>query len=147
MLLAALGLSGEALAMAEQFARIDPAAAAIINSADWGNPRVVEIELGDHVYTPESFKLERGRATILRLRNVGGHSHDMVGGSLFQAIVIRQVQVKAGRVSTPYVRSVYLKPKHEMEIWFVPTVSGKFTFHCSIPGHREEGMEGKVEIQ
>ncbi|MDA0302102.1 MAG: plastocyanin/azurin family copper-binding protein [Chloroflexi bacterium] len=32
------------------------------------------------------------------------------------------------------------------EIEFTPTQAGTYVFYCTVPGHREAGMEGKLIV-
>ena len=84
---------------------------------------------------------------LVKLKNVGGEAHDMVGGSFFDAIVARMTNSRTGRVVTPYLRSIYVSPRQEIEIWFVAVRPGSYEFFCSLPGHRDAGMEGEVIIE
>lgn len=45
-----------------------------------------------------------------------------------------------------YVNSVYVRSHNRIELWRVPLRGGEYSFYCSLPGHREDGMEGLVRI-
>ena len=119
----------------------------VLAAADWEKAEVLEVTLDDHSYSPEQMRFERGRPYVLKLKNVGGEAHDMVGGSFFDAIVARMTNSRTGRVVTPYLRSIYVSPRQEIEIWFVAVRPGSYEFFCSLPGHRDAGMEGEVIIE
>lgn len=147
LVLPALIATGPAFALTDDFQRIDPKAAHILEGIDWQTATSVEVDLADHDFAPSEMVLERGRPYILTLHNVGAQAHDMVGGSFFQAIVVRMANTPSGRIVTPYLKSIYVRSQQRIEIWFVPTRAGKFSFFCSLPGHRDAGMEGTVEIR
>jgi len=115
---------------------------------DWADAPEIEIALQDHHYEPEQIRLRRGQPYRLVLKNVGAVSHDMVGGSLFDETVIalRMVNSSAGRVIADNVNSVYVRAKNSIELWLVPLKEGEYSFYCSLPGHRDDGMEGVVRI-
>ena len=117
-------------------------------AADWAKVNEIVVELHDNTYEPHQLTLKVGQPYIITLRNVGKVSHDMVGGTLFQkdVIALRMVSSKSGRVTADTISSVYIRPKQEKEIWFVPIKAGVYSFVCTIPGHREDGMEGDVKI-
>ena len=120
---------------------------ALMDQMDWDKAKVVEVQLSEHNYSPSELVFERNKPYILRLNNIGAVSHDMVGGSFFSAIAIKMAQNRGGRIVTPVLSSIYVKPKQQMELWFVPVRSGKYSFFCSLDGHREGGMEGDVQIR
>ena len=120
---------------------------ALIDQMDWDKAKVVEVRLSEHDYSPSDLVFVRNKPYILRLSNVGVVSHDMVGGSFFGAIAIKMAQNRGGRIVTPVLSSIYVKPKQQMELWFVPVRAGTYSFFCSIAGHREGGMEGEVIVK
>lgn len=140
------GLAGSAPAGAVSPPLPEAEAQKLIESRDWNAATVVSVELHDHHYEPGQLRFEKGRPYILRLKNVGGQAHDMKGSTFFTAIVARMATSQAGRVVTPYMRSIYVRPKQEIELWFVPVKAGTFDFFCTLEGHREAGMEGSVVI-
>lgn len=124
--------------------RLHPALAGI----DWTAAPEVVVDLKDHSYDPDEIVLTRGKPYKLILKNVGKVAHDMVGGSLFEesVIALRMVNSDAGRVIADYVNSVYVRAHNRIELWLVPLREGEYSFYCSLPGHREDGMEGLVRI-
>lgn len=144
-LLAALLVVGPLAAAEEEPAvRMHPALVGI----DWATAAEIDVALKDHSYEPDDIRLEVGRPYKLVLRNVGAVAHDMVGGSLFdeKVIALRMVNSNAGRVIADYVNSVYVRSKNNIELWLVPLAPGEYSFFCSLPGHRDDGMEGVVRI-
>lgn len=117
-------------------------------TADWKNVTEVAIELDDNNYEPSNLTFRLGKPYKLLLKNRGGASHDMVGGSFFDkdVIALYMINSKVGRVTADDVSSIYIRPKNDTEIWFVPIRKGSFSFFCSLPGHREAGMEGEIRI-
>ena len=128
----------------EQVLKQHPALATV----KWDVAKEIVVDLDDHNYVPGEIVLKRGMAYRLRLKNIGVKAHDMVGGSFFEedAIALKMVNTKVGRVTADHINSVYIRPKNEAEVWFVALKVGEFSFFCSIPGHREAGMEGIVKI-
>lgn len=116
--------------------------------ADWSKVTEVVVELDDNSYEPHNLRFSVGKPYKMLLKNIGGAAHDMVGGSLFneQVMALRMINTRVGRVTAENISSVYIRPKQEAEVWFVPLKKGTYSFFCSIPGHREAGMEGGVAI-
>ena len=144
--LLALTLSSPVVAAedVEQVLKQHPALATV----KWDVAKEIVVDLDDDNYVPGEIVLKRGMAYRLRLKNIGVKAHDMVGGSFFEedAIALKMVNTKVGRVTADHINSVYIRPKNEAEVWFVALKVGEFSFFCSIPGHREAGMEGIVKI-
>ena len=84
---------------------------------------------GDLAYTQDSVTAEAGKTTI-DFVNPQGLSHDVViedeGGEDVGATEV----IGEGETSA----TVDLKP-------------GEYTFYCSVPGHREAGMEGTLTVE
>jgi uncharacterized cupredoxin-like copper-binding protein len=120
-----------------------------VAAADWRETTEIVLELGDHRYEPNEITLRLGKPYKIVLRNVGNTSHDMVGGSFFddEVIALRMVSSKAGRVTAQEVTSIYVRSKHDTEVWLVPIREGQYTFYCSLPQHRESGMEGTIKVK
>lgn len=119
----------------------------ILGNVNWAEAREIEVDLDDHSYSPENLRLQKGLPYVLKMKNVGSVPHDLVGGSFFRAIVARMTSSASGRVVTPYVHSIYVRTRNTVELWFVPVTAGTYDFFCSLPGHREDGMEGKIIIE
>ena len=133
MLAAVAGLHGASLAVdVHQHGRADeeqlglkfhPAVAA----ADWSSPQEIVVELEDDTYRPSEIQLTRGRPYLMRLKNIGGSAHDMAGGTFFgkHVIALRAVASRIGRITADDVSSIYIRPKQETELWFVPIRTGR----------------------
>lgn len=119
-----------------------------VAKANWAEVIEVLVELGDNNYEPNELKLKIGMPYKLRLKNMGNASHDMVGGTFFspEVIALKMVNTRVGRVSADNINAIYIRPKNEAELWFVPLKKGEFSFVCSIPGHADSGMTGTVII-
>jgi uncharacterized cupredoxin-like copper-binding protein len=119
-----------------------------VQGASWRDAEELIIELGDHSYTPQDFTLKVGRPYKLVLKNVGGVAHDMVGGSFFgkDVIALRMINSVVGRVTADTITSIYIRPKMAAEIWLVTLKEGEFSYFCSVPDHRESGMEGIIQV-
>jgi uncharacterized cupredoxin-like copper-binding protein len=119
-----------------------------IAAADWSKVKTVTIELDDNNYEPSDLTLKRGAPYNLVLKNIGKAAHDIVSGSLFDKDVaaLRMINTVVGRVTAENISSVFIRPKQAAEVWIVPLKTGTYSFFCSIPGHREAGMEGRIHI-
>jgi uncharacterized cupredoxin-like copper-binding protein len=84
---------------------------------------------GDLAYTTTEASAESGKVTI-DFKNPQSLTHDVAIESSGGEEVGKTELIGEGETST----SVDLKP-------------GKYTFYCSVPGHREAGMEGTLTVK
>jgi uncharacterized cupredoxin-like copper-binding protein len=104
-------------------------------------------------FVPDVLYLETGRLFRLVLRNPSPQKHYFSSDALAQAVVTRKVQVN-GRDGRPiaevkgHIREIEVHPQGTSEWWFVPVKAGEFTdLRCTLPGHSEAGMIGKIIIR
>jgi plastocyanin len=84
---------------------------------------------GELAYTSDSATSEAGKVTV-DFKNPQGLSHDVAIEDSSGETIGRTDVIGEGETST----TVNLKP-------------GKYTFYCSVPGHREAGMEGTLTVK
>ncbi|MBF0128321.1 MAG: hypothetical protein HQM02_14055 [Magnetococcales bacterium] len=113
---------------------------------DFRKAQQLTIRFDDYTYEPKDVVLKKDLPYILTFDNVGGLPHDFVNMPFFHAVVFQKVAMPSGRVNTPHIHSLYLQSGHKMLLYLVPKKVGRFAVYCSIPGHREEGMEGVFSI-
>jgi len=88
----------------------------------------VVIRANEWEFQPGSFKLEAGKKVKLVLQNTGRVEHNMMvaaGGDTLQLDAL---------------------PGRSTSADFVPQQPGIYEVACTLPGHREAGMVGKVEV-
>ena len=101
-------------------------------AAAGGTGGAVEIETpnnGELAYTTKSATAEAGKDTI-KFNNPQPLAHDVAIEDSSGKTIGKTELVTAGSTST----QVELKP-------------GTYTFYCSVPGHREAGMEGTLTVK
>lgn len=87
----------------------------------------VVIKAANYRFSPSSITLKQGEKVRLVLESTGD-THDLVIDEL--------------GVSTQLVSD-----GHKAWVDFVPDKTGRFTFYCSVNGHRAMGMEGTVVVE
>lgn len=85
----------------------------------------LSVEAGDMYFEPDSLSAEAGSITF-EVENVGGAEHTLVIEDTEETVV----DVDPGSTATGTT---------ELE-------AGTYTFYCDVPGHREAGMEGTLEV-
>ena len=120
-------------------------------------PIKVTVQLGDEKnalrFSPDNVELETGKLYQLTLVNPSPQAHYFSSAGLADAVYTRKVQVldAAGKVTAEVkgsIREVEVYPKGTTEWWFVPVKAGSFNdLKCTITGHTEGGMVGKVTVK
>ena len=93
------------------------------------DPALVRVSAPGMRFEPDLLEIGAGDSTEIELANEDSQEHTLVISDLAVAIL-------AGAGQT--VRSTVVVHKRNR---------GVFPFFCSIPGHREAGMEGLVEVR
>ena len=120
-------------------------------------PALLTVELGDPKgalrFSPDTLRLETGKLYQLRLVNPSGVAHYFGSEKLAAAVYTRKVQVN-GADGKPraeikgHVREIEVFPGASAEWWFVPVKTGTLTdLRCTIAGHTEAGMVGRIVIE
>lgn len=109
----------------------------------------VTVQLGDEAgalrFDPPQLVFEAGRRYELHLENNSPTKHyftakDFADGIWSQKVDTGGVEVK-GAIHDIEVRS------HAYADWvFVPVRAGRYDLSCTVPGHRQAGMVGEIEI-
>lgn len=120
-------------------------------------PVLVTVQLGDAKnalrFFPADVAFETGKLYRLRLENPSTDKHYFSSASLADAVFTRKVEVhsKDGKLLAEIkgvIREIEVLPGGAAEWWFVPVKTGRFNdLKCTIAGHAEAGMTGKIEIR
>lgn len=87
----------------------------------------VQIEASDLAFDPEQIAVSSGEVQV-DLTNVGAVEHDIVIEETGDTMV---VHAEPGETATGSI---------DLE-------ADTYIFYCSVPGHREAGMEGTIEVR
>lgn len=87
----------------------------------------LSMTLTEFKYTPAQLEASAGAPLTLTLTNGGTVEHDFV-------IDVARIHVK-------------LQPGQKAEQAFGPLAAGTYEIYCSIPGHKEAGMKGKLTVK
>jgi uncharacterized cupredoxin-like copper-binding protein len=120
-------------------------------------PIDIKVQLGDEKnslrFVPNMIELETGKLYRLILSNPSAEKHYFSSEGLSQAAFTRKVQVngadgKALAEVKGVIREIEVYPNAVTEWWFVPIKAGQFgDLKCTIPGHAEAGMVGRITIK
>lgn|SRR5690606_1530753 len=109
--------------------------------------RTIEIDMDDQMrFTPSEIKVEKGETIRFFLKNSGQLPHEMVIGSLadLQAHAIEMRKNPGMKHVEP--NAITLNPGQRGGLVWKFDQVGTIDFACTIPGHMEGGMVGKVQV-
>jgi uncharacterized cupredoxin-like copper-binding protein len=120
-------------------------------------PIELRVEMGSKEnalrFFPELIQLETGKLYRLIFLNPSKQKHYFSSEGMSQAVFTRKVQIN-GTDGKPIaevkgqIREIEVYPEGVVEWWFVPVKTGIFNdLKCTIPGHADEGMVGKIIIK
>ena len=101
---------------------------------------------GELVFTPNKLSFETGKLYKLILKNPGKDKHYFSALRFAAAVWTRKVETESSEIKGA-VREIELKPGGVAEWFFVPVQAGTFDLECTIPGHADGGMVGKITVQ
>jgi uncharacterized cupredoxin-like copper-binding protein len=90
----------------------------------------VDMEMGEMYFDPDEVSADAGSTVSINFENAGGQLHDFTIDDLDGERV--HVEVPAGEED-----SVSLD---------IPEDVDEIVFYCSVPGHRDAGMEGVISV-
>jgi len=85
----------------------------------------LEVDASEFAFDPDELSASADSVTAIRVTNVGSIEHDLRIDEADLTIVTARSETAEGTFSLP---------------------AGTYTFYCSIPGHREAGMEGALTV-
>jgi len=123
----------------------DPAA--VLAKADWSKMDTVTVTMTEYAFSPSPVVLKEGIPSKLVLKNEGKEAHYFVAEGFFRTIATRKIQGTDGEVKAPYFSAVEVYPGKSIEWFLVPMEKGTYELVCTIKGHAEHGMKGKIEVR
>ncbi len=128
-----------------------------VANANWDTRTTITVsmveESADHFhFNPDEITLEAGKPYVLKFENSAsnGEKHYFATpdgvADFFKAIATRKVQTPDAEYKAPYFKAVELLKGGELEIYFIPVLSGTYDFLCTITGHADKGMVGKITV-
>ena len=90
----------------------------------------ITIEMGEYYYKPATITVSPGASVTVTLKNVGTLQHDFHSDQI-------------NPTGSPLV-----DPGKSVDFTFTaPSQAGTYDFWCTVPGHKELGMVGKLEVK
>ncbi|RJP17305.1 MAG: hypothetical protein C4529_14800 [Deltaproteobacteria bacterium] len=124
-----------------------PDLAKALAGADWSKMETVTVTMTEYAFSPSAIVLKEGVPTKLVLKNGGKEAHYFVAERFFKTIATRKIQDSDGEVKAPSFTAVEVYPGKTMEWFLVPVQKGVFDLLCTVKGHAEHGMKGRIEVR
>ncbi len=130
--------------------------------------RTIKVVMKDTAYLPTSIKVKKGETVRFAVRNAGELVHEfnigtaamhaehqkemmqMMESGALQADRLDHSKMQHGSdggMSHDDPNSVLLEPQKSGEVIWKFTADAELEFSCNVPGHREAGMVGAIQIQ
>ena len=113
--------------------------------------RTIEVlmveEYGLQLFKPKEIVVRRGEQIRFVLRNTGKHDHEFMLATTKENLKHAAEMRKNPNMEHAEPNGVTVKPGKADEIVWKFTKRGTFEYACLIPGHREDGMFGKVVVK
>lgn len=121
-------------------------------AVDLAHQQVISIDAslsnatGALAFFPNNFKFKSGNRYRLHLINPSTQKHYFTAKDFADAIWSQKVD--AGNVEIKgAIKELELRPNTAADWVFVPLRAGDYSLRCTIPGHTEAGMVGKISIE
>ena len=117
-------------------------AALAVPSATAQAPAVVNVQLANYKFTPNTIVLDHGRPYVLRLHNASGGGHDFTAPAFFAAAAIAPIDrrlVAGGEVEVP--------PGQVRQISLTAPRPGRYPLKCTHTFHKFFGMSGAIVVR
>ncbi len=119
-----------------------------VHAADWSQMESISISLTEYAFSPATLVLREGVPYQLSIMNQGMMKHYFVAEDFFKAIATRKVQSNTdGEIKAPYFTAIEVFPGRSLDLYFIPVKSGEYGLRCTIEGHAERGMIGRIRIE
>lgn len=101
-----------------------------------------------YAFVPTNLQLTRGAGYRIRFVNASGNTekHYYTAADFFKTMVLRKAEDAHAEIKAPYLRAVELMVGGTTNLFVVPTRTGTFDAHCTLPQHASMGMTGKIIV-
>jgi uncharacterized cupredoxin-like copper-binding protein len=116
------------------------------------NPaRTIQITMseadGKMMFVPDKVEVKTGEQIRFVLHNSGELDHEFVLASTEENLEHAEMMMKNPEMRHADPNATRVAPKQTSEIVWKFTTPGQFEFACLIPGHRDAGMIGTVDVK
>ncbi len=99
------------------------------------------------LYVPDRVEIRKGETIKFVIRNNGELDHEFVLATIQENLKHAEAMKMNPEMQHDDPNATRVAPKQTSEIVWKFTKPGQFEFACLIPGHREAGMLGSVDVK
>lgn len=119
-----------------------------VKAADWSKMKTINISLTEYAFSPSTLVLQQDTPYKLEIMNKGTMKHYFTAESFFKSIATRKIQSNIdGEIKAPYFSAIEVFPGRSLDLYFIPVRKGSYDLKCTIEGHAEKGMTGRIRIE
>jgi plastocyanin len=109
-----------------------------------------KVEIKDYKYLSSNVSLKRDQKVLLTLLNDDSVEHDIeISPFSYERLVTSNTHSEHEHGMTKEDDSIFhlhVEPNGSNQVSFIPKEAGVYTYYCTIPGHKESGMIGKIKV-
>lgn len=113
--------------------------------------RIIQVTMqerdGKMLFVPDRIEVQKGEQIKFMLHNIGELEHEFVLADTEENLEHAEMMMKNPEMRHVDPNARRLAPKQTDEIVWKFTTAGTFEFACLIPGHRDAGMLGVVDVK
>jgi uncharacterized cupredoxin-like copper-binding protein len=109
-------------------------------------PRTVTLTLNEFQFQPADITVNVGQPVKLVLKNNGTVLHDFVSTDAMVE-VMEEHGAMHDMAGMPTAMHAAVEAGQQSTLEFKATQAGTYTFYCTIAGHKEAGMTGKLIVK
>lgn len=100
------------------------------------------VKAGDFYYEPKKITISKNEEVTIKLINEGVQEHDL------EVETLNALDIGNNTSHNHSGEKIHLhaNPDEEAILTFKPLESGTYKFYCTLPGHKESGMMGSLEV-
>jgi uncharacterized cupredoxin-like copper-binding protein len=105
----------------------------------------IDVNPSSFSYDPKKIILEKGKEVRLTLMNHDSIEHDIEIKNF--PVSIENEEHHVGHTNNDADFHLHASPNKQSEMIFTPLKNGTFEFYCTIPGHKDSGMAGIINVE
>ena len=107
---------------------------------------VIEVRADEYKFSPNQVTISAGQTVTLRLKNVGETEHDLEVQGLRVQMMGDEEDMGGHEGAAPGTIAMHTQKGKTASVTFMAERGGTYEFWCTISGHKEQGMIGKLIV-
>ncbi|HLF76682.1 MAG TPA: cupredoxin domain-containing protein [Dehalococcoidia bacterium] len=106
----------------------------------------MEVRASEYKFSPDEITVPAGQTVTLRLKNVGETEHDLEVQGLRVQMMGDEEDMGGHEGAAPGTIAMHTQKGKTASVTFMADQKGTYEFWCTISGHKEQGMIGKLIV-